>query len=40
MEVAQTIPDAINREIANSGHCPMLEQPDALVAFIEEFLRA
>src|SRR6185436_6506721 len=37
-EVAQAIPGARWREIADSGHCPMLEQPDALVALVDEFL--
>ena len=31
-EVAAAIPGAKYIEIENSGHCPMLEQPDALVA--------
>ena len=33
-ELAQKIPGARYEEIAGSGHCPMLEQPDALVAKI------
>ena len=37
-ELAQAIPGAAWREIAGSGHCPMLEQPGALVALIDEFL--
>jgi 3-oxoadipate enol-lactonase len=37
-ELAQAIPGATWREIPDSGHCPMLEQPDALVALIGEFL--
>jgi 3-oxoadipate enol-lactonase len=37
-EVAQAIPGARWREIAGSGHCPMLEQPEALVAQMQEFL--
>jgi 3-oxoadipate enol-lactonase len=37
-ELAQAIPGAAWREIAGSGHCPMLEQPDALVALIDDFL--
>jgi 3-oxoadipate enol-lactonase len=36
-EVARSIPGAVYREIEGSGHCPMLEQPDALVALIESF---
>ena len=36
-EVAKAIPGAIYREIADAGHCPMLEQPDALVSLIETF---
>ena len=36
-EVASAIPGAIYREIEGSGHCPMLEQPDALVSMIESF---
>jgi 3-oxoadipate enol-lactonase len=37
-EVAKAIPGARYREIAGSGHCPMLEQPDALVAAMSAFL--
>jgi 3-oxoadipate enol-lactonase len=37
-EVAKAIPGALYREIAGSGHCPMLEQPDALVAEMSAFL--
>ena len=37
-EVASAIPGAIYREIDGSGHCPMLEQPEALVAMIESFI--
>jgi 3-oxoadipate enol-lactonase len=37
-EVARAIPGAVYREIEGSGHCPMLEQPDTLVAMIESFL--
>jgi len=39
-ELAQAIPGAIYKDIAQSGHCPMLEQPVALVTAIEGFLRA
>jgi 3-oxoadipate enol-lactonase len=39
-EVAAAIPGATYREIAGSGHCPMLEQPETLVAEIEAFTRA
>jgi 3-oxoadipate enol-lactonase len=38
-EVAQAIPGAAWREIPGSGHCPMLEQPEALVGLMNEFLR-
>src|SRR5215471_17725506 len=31
-EVARAIPDAVYLEIEGSGHCPMLEQPQALVS--------
>ena len=37
-EVAARIPGATYRDIPGSGHCPMLEQPDALVALIRDFL--
>lgn len=37
-ELARAIPGAAWREIAGSGHCPMLEQPEALVALMREFL--
>ena len=37
-EVAKAIPGALYREIAGSGHCPMLEQPRALVAAMAAFL--
>jgi len=37
-ELAQAIPGAAWREIPDSGHCPMLEQPEVLVALIREFL--
>jgi pimeloyl-ACP methyl ester carboxylesterase len=36
-EVARAIPGAIYRDIEASGHCPMLEQPEALVSLIESF---
>jgi 3-oxoadipate enol-lactonase len=36
-EVASAIPGAIYRDIENSGHCPMLEQPEVLVSMIESF---
>jgi 3-oxoadipate enol-lactonase len=36
-EVAAAIPGATYREIAGSGHCPMLEQPEALAAGIRAF---
>ena len=36
-EVASAIPGAVYREIEASGHCPMLEQPDALVSKMESF---
>jgi pimeloyl-ACP methyl ester carboxylesterase len=36
--LAQGIPGATYREIPGSGHCPMLEQPDALVRLLAEFL--
>ena len=37
--LAQGIPGAIYREIADSGHCPMVEQPYTLVANIGAFLQ-
>lgn len=37
-ELAQKIPSARYEEIAGSGHCPMLEQPDALVQAMQRFL--
>jgi 3-oxoadipate enol-lactonase len=37
-EVARAIPGAQYRDIADSGHCPMLEQPAALVSMLEDFL--
>ncbi len=36
-EVARAIPGAVYREIPGAGHCPMLEQPEALVSMIESF---
>jgi 3-oxoadipate enol-lactonase len=36
--LADAIPDAHYSAIPGSGHCPMLEQPQMLVRFIEEFL--
>jgi 3-oxoadipate enol-lactonase len=36
-EVASAIPAAVYRDIEDSGHCPMLEQPEALVSMIESF---
>jgi 3-oxoadipate enol-lactonase len=36
--LADAIPGARYRAIPGSGHCPMLEQPQTLVRFIEEFL--
>lgn len=37
LQVARAIPGAQYREIAGSGHCPMLEQPELLVQMIVEF---
>jgi 3-oxoadipate enol-lactonase len=37
-ELAQMIPGARYEEIAGSGHCPMLEQPEALVQAMQRFL--
>jgi len=37
-ELAARVPGATYREIPDSGHCPMLEQPEALVALIRGFL--
>src|SRR5205814_8143050 len=37
-EVAQAIPGASYEEIEDSGHCPMLEQPEALVSMLESFM--
>ncbi len=36
--LAGRIPGAYYEEIPGSGHCPMLEQPDALLAKMGEFL--
>ncbi|MBC7781095.1 MAG: alpha/beta fold hydrolase, partial [Proteobacteria bacterium] len=33
--MATLIPGARYAAIADSGHCPMLEQPEALIALIE-----
>jgi len=38
--LAQGIPGARYEEIAGSGHCPMLEQPEALVRLMTGFLGA
>ena len=37
-ELAAHIPGAAYREIPGAGHCPMLEQPEALVELVWEFL--
>jgi len=37
-EVARAIRGALYREISGSGHCPMLEQPEALVTELDAFL--
>jgi 3-oxoadipate enol-lactonase len=37
-QLAERISGAQYEEIADCGHCPMLEQPDALVEKIERFL--
>ena len=37
-EVASAIPGALYRDIDDSGHCPMLEQPEALVSMLESFM--
>lgn len=38
--LAQGIPGARYQEIANSGHCPMVEQPALLTQYIKAFLRS
>ena len=38
-ELAQNIPGARYEEIAGSGHCPMLEQPDALLELMRDFMQ-
>jgi 3-oxoadipate enol-lactonase len=38
-ELAKLIPGARYEEIAESGHCPMLEQPDLLTEKMQRFLR-
>lgn len=37
-QLSEKMPDARYAEIEDCGHCPMLEQPDALVSKIVEFL--
>ena len=37
-DVASAIYGAVYRDIEGSGHCPMLEQPEALVSMIEAFV--
>jgi len=37
-EVASAISGAVYRDIEGCGHCPMLEQPEALVSMIETFV--
>ena len=37
-EVASAIPGAVYSDIEGSGHCPMLEQPEALVSKMESFI--
>jgi 3-oxoadipate enol-lactonase len=36
--LARGIPSAAYREIPDSGHCPMVEQPVSLVTYINDFL--
>ena len=38
-QLAEKVTGAGYQDIADSGHCPMLEQPDALVRHIREFAR-
>ena len=38
--LAQGIPGARYQEIADSGHCPMVEQPALLTQYIKAFLRS
>jgi 3-oxoadipate enol-lactonase len=38
--LARGIPRAAYREILDCGHCPMIEQPEALVAHISAFLQS
>lgn len=38
--LARAVPGAIYHEIANSGHCPMVEQPDALAMCIDDFVHS
>jgi 2-hydroxymuconate-semialdehyde hydrolase len=37
-ELAATVPGARSAVVAGSGHCPQIEQPDATLRLIEEFL--
>jgi 3-oxoadipate enol-lactonase len=39
-QAARAIPGAQYRELADSGHCPMLEQPALLASMMEDFLAA
>jgi 3-oxoadipate enol-lactonase len=39
-ELANRIPGAHYEEIAGSGHCPMLEQPEAFADGVLGFLRS
>jgi pimeloyl-ACP methyl ester carboxylesterase len=38
--LAEGIPGARYAEIADSGHCPMLEQPQELARLMNDFLAA